>query len=124
MRIKEVAAGSGLSVETLRYYERIGLLPPPVRDASGHRVYQDRDLAWLHFVLRLRATGMPIADMLRYAALRAGGAETAPARRALLVAHRERVAARLTALAAGLDAVDHKIAWYDNQQRSEDVGQD
>ena len=89
--IAEVAALSGLSAHTLRYYERIGLLDPVARVHGGQRRYDAKDLAWLAFLQRLRATGMPIRDMQRYAELRRQGDSTLAARRALLKGH-ERIA--------------------------------
>jgi 4-carboxymuconolactone decarboxylase len=70
MRIGEIARLSGLSAHTLRYYERIGLLPYADRDRSGQRDYDASILAWTEFLGRLKTTGMPIREMLRYAALR------------------------------------------------------
>src|SRR6266508_4063295 len=61
--IAEVAGRSGLSADTLRYYEKIGLIEPPTRDPSGHRSYTEDDVAWVTFLLRLRSTGMPIRLM-------------------------------------------------------------
>jgi 4-carboxymuconolactone decarboxylase len=76
LTIAEVAAVSGLSAQTLRYYERIGLLDPAARVHGGQRRYSAIDLAWLAFLQRLRATGMPIRDMQRFAKLRRQGDET------------------------------------------------
>src|SRR3954452_8112909 len=96
LTIAEAAERTGLSTHTLRYYERIGALrEPPERAASGHRRYTDRDLDWITLLTRLRATGMPIATMLRYAELAREGDATAAERKALLVAHRAEVVARL-----------------------------
>ena len=77
MKIGELAKRSGLSAHTIRYYERIGLLPYAHRDHSSHRDYDESILTWIEFVDRLRETGMPIREMLRYAALR----ERAPVRK-------------------------------------------
>lgn len=115
MRIGEMAAATGLSVDTLRYYERIGLLPRPARDGAGHRVYQARDLDWLQFLMRLRDTGMPLTEMRRYAALRAAGPATAPARRDLLAAHRAAVREKLARWTACLSVLDAKITAYDQK---------
>ncbi|ART63303.1 MerR family transcriptional regulator [Kushneria marisflavi] len=112
MKIGELARRSGRSAHTLRYYERIGLLPPPRRDGSGQRDYDASVLAWLAFLERLRATGMPIREMLDYAALRARGEDTALERCALLEAHRERVRAHVRLLQASLEVLDTKIEGY------------
>ena len=112
MKIGQLAECSGLSVHTIRYYERIGLMPPPDRDGGGRRDYDPAILDWTRFLDRLKATGMPIREMRRYAALRAEGPATGPARRALLEAHREGVRARIAALTEGLSVLDAKIDGY------------
>ncbi len=112
MRIGDLARRSGLSPDTLRYYERIGLLPRIHRDAGGQRAYDPAVLVWIEFLGRLKATGMPIREMLRYAALRAEGPATAADRRILLERHRAEVAARIADLQANLLVLDTKIAGY------------
>lgn len=110
--IGEVAALSGLTAHTLRWYERIGLLERVGRSYSGQRRYSDRDLTWLSFLGRLRLTGMPVADMVRYAELVRAGEHTFAERRQLLRAHREEVRRRMDELQANLAAIDHKISFY------------
>ncbi|MCR8549298.1 MerR family transcriptional regulator [Salipiger sp. P9] len=112
MKIGELAKRSGLSAHTIRYYERIGLLPFADRDAGGRRDYDESILVWIAFLDRLKTTGMPIREMLHYAALRAEGDHTGPARRALLEAHRDRVRAHLSELQACLLVLDTKIDTY------------
>jgi DNA-binding transcriptional MerR regulator len=113
LTIAEAAATCGLSADTLRYYERDGLLVRPVaRSASGHRRYTDEDLGWIEMVTRLRATGMPIREVRRYAALIRAGDGNEPARLGLLRAHRERVLAELAVVQAHLAAIDAKIDLY------------
>lgn len=90
MKIGELAKQSGLSAHTIRYYERIGLLPFADRDQSGQRDYDASILVWIEFLGRLKATGMPIQNMLRYAALRDLGGSTEKERHDLLVTHRPR----------------------------------
>jgi DNA-binding transcriptional MerR regulator len=114
--IHEAAEHTGLSAHTLRYYERIGLLDPPARAGSGHRRYTERDLDWLVFLTRLRATGMPISGMLRYAELVRQGPRTAPERLALLKEHREAVAAQMARLQGDLDVIDYKITSYEQME--------
>ena len=79
MKIGELARQTGLSVDTLRFYERIGLIQRPARDGGGRRDYDPAVLDWIAFLARLAATGMRQADRVRYAALRrqgdAGGAD-------------------------------------------------
>ncbi|WP_433540105.1 MerR family transcriptional regulator [Streptosporangium sandarakinum] len=110
--IQEASHRSGLSAHTLRYYERIGLIHEVERDPSGHRAYTESDLAWLDFLTRLRSTGMPIADMCRYAELRRRGPGTTAERRRILEAHRERVRTRIARLTEDLGILDYKIDFY------------
>ena len=112
MKIGELAKRSGLTAHTIRYYERIGLLSRADRDRSGRRDYDASILAWIDFLGRLKATGMPIRDMRRYAALREQGDGTAPQRRELLERHRARVRAHVDELNACLLVLDAKIGAY------------
>jgi DNA-binding transcriptional MerR regulator len=121
MKIGELARRSGLSAHTIRYYERIGLLPYACRDRSSRRDYDVSILTWIEFLGRLKTTGMPIRDMLRYAELRERGVGTEPKRRELLEQHRERVRARLAELQDSLLVLDTKIAGYAGvEQRMKD----
>lgn len=112
LSIQEVARRTRLSAHTLRYYERIGLLAPVGRDVGGRRRYAARDLDWLAFLMRLRATGMPIARMLAFAELRQRGDATVSARRELLEAHHAAVTAELQELAASLEVIAAKVGHY------------
>lgn len=118
MKIGDLAKRTGLSAHTIRYYERIGLLPRADRDGSGQRDYDASILIWTEFLSRLKTTGMPIREMLRYADLRDKGIDTGPQRRALLEAHREKVRATVAELGACLIILDTKIGGYaDAEQR-------
>jgi DNA-binding transcriptional MerR regulator len=112
MKIGQLAKRSGLSAYTIRYYERIGLLPYADRDRSSQRDYDASILVWIEFLGRLKKTGMPIREMLRYAALRERGTDTETERRELLVQHRDRVHARIAELQDCLLVLDAKIAGY------------
>jgi DNA-binding transcriptional MerR regulator len=112
MKIGELAQRSGLTAHTIRYYERIGLLPYADRDRSRQRDYDSSILSWIEFVGRLKTTGMPIREMLGYAALRDRGAATRSERRELLERHREKVRTHVAALQACLLVLDSKIAGY------------
>jgi len=109
LTIEQVAERIGLSVHTLRYYERIGLLDPVGRAASGHRRYAAKDLAWLEFLTRLRATGMSIRQMQEFAALRRQGDTTIAERRVLLEAHQKMVQIHIEDLQRNLEAITRKI---------------
>jgi DNA-binding transcriptional MerR regulator len=114
--IAEAARRSGLSIDTLRYYERIKLVDPPARDTAGRRAYSEADLAWLGFLTKLRTTGMPIKSMREYATLRRRGVTGASRRKAILVEQRRSVTERIAELKACLDILDYKI---DNYERLE-----
>ncbi|APU40150.1 MerR family transcriptional regulator [Streptomyces sp. NPDC056254] len=110
--ISEVAARTGLSQHTLRWYERIGLMQQVDRSHSGQRRFTDADLDWLCFVGKLRATGMSVADMVRYAELVREGEHTRGERRELLEHTRREVRARITELTDALAVLDYKIDMY------------
>ncbi len=111
--IAQAAERSGLSIDTLRYYERIELLEPPARDSGGRRTYTDADLAWLGFLTKLRATEMPIKVMREYAKLRHLGEATVARRRRILVEQRDAVLARIAELQGCLELLDYKIDHYE-----------
>lgn len=113
MKIAELARRSGLSTHTIRYYERIGLMPAADRDASGHRDYAAEVLIWITFIGHMKAAGMPVREMLAYAGLRAQGAHTGPQRADILRARRDLVAGHVADLVAVLSVLDEKIAGYD-----------
>jgi DNA-binding transcriptional MerR regulator len=109
----EAAERSGFSLDTLRYYERIGLLTGVSRASSGHRRFTDEDLAWLGILRCLRDTGMPIAELRRYAELaRESGAESLAERIALLERHDAAVTEQIALLHRQRAHLRHKIAHY------------
>jgi DNA-binding transcriptional MerR regulator len=110
--ISETAEASGVSAHTLRYYERAGLMRPVSRAGSGHRRYDDTDLAWIDFLTKLRSTGMPIRQMRRYAELVFAGEHTEPERLTMLEAHRDQVHAQLAETERCLARIDYKITLY------------
>ncbi|MCG5220441.1 MerR family transcriptional regulator [Streptosporangium sp. KLBMP 9127] len=109
-----MADSTGLSPDTLRYYEKAGLISPIDRTAGGRRRYATTDLAWIEFLLRLRDTGMSIADMQHFAELRRAGTATVPDRLALLRDHRIRLDERIAHLQANGHALDDKIRHYEH----------
>jgi len=112
MSIGELSTASGLSTHTLRYYEKLGVLKPADRAASGHRLYRSDAIAWLDFVLRLKITGMPLAEIRKYAQLRAGGDATLQSRLTMLELHRKRLVSNIAALSENLTALDLKTKTY------------
>ncbi|MGH9054255.1 MAG: MerR family transcriptional regulator [Acidimicrobiales bacterium] len=109
--VSEVAHHVGLSPHTLRWYVRVGLLKDVPRGLAGHRRYSAPDVEWLLFV-RLRATDMPVKDMVSYAEMVRAGEHTAELRAQLLERHRARVVGRIEALQADLGVIDQKITGY------------
>jgi DNA-binding transcriptional MerR regulator len=111
--IAEAARRTGVSVHTLRYYERAGLVVTPIdRTATGRRRYHQLDLDWVGVCTRLRATGMPIRGIRRYAELVAAGRGNEEERLALLESHRAEVVAQLEQVQRSLELIDHKIGVY------------
>ena len=116
MRIKEAAARSGLTQDTIRFYEKSGMLAPVRRDARGWRVFNGDDVNWLTTLERLRATGMPLDDVKRFAMSAHAPERVAPDQRALRLGLLERHAVTLAHREAELKAskhfLDHKISMY------------
>jgi DNA-binding transcriptional MerR regulator len=112
LTVGEAAARVGLSVYTLRWYEQVGLIEPVGRDGAGRRRYNAVDIDRLVFLTKLRTTGMPVRDMLRYVQLVRVGGDSTGERRAMLEAHRQRVLDRIDDLRRDLDAIDYKIKLY------------
>jgi DNA-binding transcriptional MerR regulator len=111
MTIAQLADLTGVSKHTLRYYERVGLVPLVERDrSSGHRCYSQHHAQWIVFLRNLRQSGMPIREMRAYAKLVAKGDSTWPDRRVMLAAHRERVVAAITTLRKHQAVLDTKLA--------------
>lgn len=113
MRISEVAEKYGISADTLRYYERAGLLSHVHRTESGVRDYDEDDCARIEFVKCMRSANVSIEALAAYVHLLDQGDETIEQRRAILVEQRDVARARLAELQAGLDRLDYKIANYD-----------
>ncbi|MFD7490552.1 MerR family transcriptional regulator [Streptomyces mirabilis] len=113
LTIAQVVERTGLSHDTLRYYEKAGLIQRVGRTTGNQRRYEAADLAWLEFLIRLRETGMSIADMQRFAALRARGDTTVPDRLAMLREHRADLADRIRALRRNAASLDDKIDHYE-----------
>jgi DNA-binding transcriptional MerR regulator len=114
LTITEVAERTDLSPDTLRYYEKAGLISPVGRSVGGQRRYAVADLAWIDFLLRLRDTGMSIADMRHVAELRLQGDATVAARLELLRKHRARLSERIHQLQTNAGVLDDKINHYEH----------
>jgi DNA-binding transcriptional MerR regulator len=122
LTIQQVAQQTGLSVHTLRYYERNGLLEPVDRSSSGHRRYSAEDIARIEFLTRLRATGMPIRQMQEFAQLFRERPEAIGDRRTILEAHERNVQAHIQELQCNLEAIQWKIGYYKNLEAQQQIG--
>jgi DNA-binding transcriptional MerR regulator len=116
LSIAQAAERTGLTADTLRYYERDGLMLRSVpRASSGHRQYAESDISWIQLITKLRSTGMPIRDVRRYADLVRAGDGNEAERLELLRAHRQVVLARLAEVQDHLGAIDYKIGLYEGR---------
>jgi len=114
MKIAEVSEHYGLSSDTLRYYERIGLIPPVTRNESGIRDYGELDIRRVEFVKCMRSAGLPIEVLIEYVGLVQQGDRTVEARKEILKEQRELLVARMKEMQKTLDILDHKIEVYEN----------
>ena len=113
MTIAEAGEKYGLSTDTLRYYERIGLIPPVNRTKGGKRDYTDNDCRWVEFIKCMRGAGLAVEVLIEYVSLFQKGDSTRNARKAILIDQREKLAQRTAELQETLDRLDVKIARYD-----------
>lgn len=120
LTIQQVATQTGLSVHTLRYYERNGLLEPVSRAANGHRRYSADDLARIELLNRLRTTGMPIRQMQRLALSMRENPSAIGDRRAILEAHEREVQHRIQELSQNLAVIQKKIRHYQELEAREE----
>lgn len=113
MTIREVSEKYGITQDTLRYYERIGMIPPVNRTPRGIRNYMEEDIAWLELALCMRSAGLPIEVMIQYLKLYKEGDSTIPARLELLVEQRKVLVEQRKQIDATLDRLNYKIARYE-----------
>lgn len=114
LTVAQMSAATGVSAHTLRYYERAELIRPVARNAGNQRRYSASDVEWVRFLLRLRETGMPIAQMREYATLRERGAVSTEPRLRLLEAHQADLREQIARLRAHEKALATKITTYRN----------
>jgi Predicted transcriptional regulators len=113
MMIAEVSEKFSVSQDTLRYYERIGLIPRVNRNKSGIRDYTQEDCNWVEFIICLRNAGLPIEVLIDYVGLFQQGDETTKARKELLIEQRNQLIARMEDMKKTLERLDYKIALYE-----------
>jgi DNA-binding transcriptional MerR regulator len=118
LTIQQVAAATGLSVHTLRYYEKMGLITSIQRDENRYRWYSLEDITWIEFLNRLKATGMTIKKMIEIAELRRQGDSTLTARRVLLEEHYKAVQQHMIELQNNLNLLADKIVTYKEMENN------
>lgn len=114
MTIKEVSEKYDLSQDTLRYYERIGMIPPVTRTAGGIRNYQEDDLGWVEMAVCMRGAGLPVEVMIDYVKLCQDGDSTIPSRLQLLQSQREQLLEQQKQILFTLERLDYKISVYED----------
>lgn len=114
MKIAEVSKRYGISADTLRYYERIGLIPRVNRNGSGIRDYGEIDLRRVEFIKCMRSAGLPVEVLIEYIGLVLQGDQTIQSRKEILKEQRQQLAARMEEMQNTLDLLDHKIEVYEN----------
>ncbi|MGG7162827.1 MerR family transcriptional regulator [Clostridium ihumii] len=114
MNITEVSKKFGLSQDTLRYYERIGLLPHVNRNKSGIRYYTIEDCNWVEFIKCMRSAGLPIEVLIEYVSLFKKGDETIDTRKNILIEQRQILSEKIEEMQNTLNRLDKKIAMYDD----------
>src|SRR5512139_817916 len=114
MKIAEVSERYGLSVDTLRYYERVGLIPHVHRNDGGIRDYNELDLRRVDFIKCMRGAGLPVEVLIEYMALVQQGDQTIEARKEILIEQRDLLVARMTEMQKTLDLLNYKIEVYEN----------
>lgn len=119
MTITEVSQKYGLSQDTLRYYERVGLIPRVNRKPNGIRDYNEHDCAWVEFIRCMRSAGLPIEILIEYVALFQEGDSTKAARKELLIEQRNQLAQRIEEMQSTLERLNYKIANYDDITKHE-----
>lgn len=113
MTITEVSKKFNLSQDTLRYYERIGLIPSVNRNKSGIRDYTEEDCRWVEFIKCMRSAGLPIEALIEYVSLFQQGDETVEARKELLIEQRNQLEAKMEDMKKTLERLDYKISRYE-----------
>ena len=122
MKIAEVSERYGLSADTLRYYERVGLIPPVTRNDGGIRDYNELDLRRVEFTKCMRSAGLPVEVLIEYVGLVQQGDKTIEARKEILQEQRELLLARMQEMQKTLDILDHKIEVYENAVLKKEKG--
>lgn len=115
MTISEVSEKYGLPADTLRYYEKVGLIPPVGRKESGVRDYSEEDCGWVEFIKCMRGAGLSIETLLRYVALYRKGNRTLKQRKQLLIDERDKLQARIKQMQQVLKRLNYKVEVYEER---------
>ena len=113
MKIKEISAKHNITPDTLRYYERVGLIPPVKRDKNGNRIYKEDDVRWIEFIKCMRSSGITIQGLIEYVNLFMQGDETIQARKEILEEQRKQLILKKQEIEDALNKLDKKIENYD-----------
>jgi DNA-binding transcriptional MerR regulator len=122
MKIAEVSEQYNISSDTLRYYERVGLIPPVNRSENGIRDYNELDLRRVEFIKCMRSAGLPIEVLIEYVGLVQQGDKTIDARKEILKEQRQLLAVRMREMQKTLDILDHKIEVYEKAVLKKEKG--
>lgn len=115
MKILDVSKKYGVSIDTLRYYERIGLIPPVTRNENGYRDYSHTDCNWVYFAIVMRSAGISVEALIEYVALFQKGTNTIDARKNILIEQRQLLSERIEEMQKVLDRLDNKIDGYEER---------
>ncbi|MCC0634747.1 MULTISPECIES: MerR family transcriptional regulator [unclassified Clostridioides] len=115
MTISEVSRKYELSADTLRYYERIGLIPPVNRNKSGIRSFTEKDCEWVNFIKCMRSAGLSIETLIEYVTMFQQGNETVKARKELLIEQRNQLSRRIEDMQKTLERLNSKIDGYEDK---------
>lgn len=114
MKIKDVSERYDITADTLRYYERIGLIRNVPRNSAGIRDYSDENCETIEFIKCMRGANISIEGLTKYMDLYHQGDDTQAERKAILIAEREKLTQRMAAMQSALERLNHKIATYDD----------
>ena len=115
MNIKKVSETLGLTIDTIRYYERIGIIPPVSRDKNGYRDYQTKDLNWLFIAKHLRNAGLSIESLVDFNQLEQTDTDTNAAQKAILQEQLNRINEKLAEIEKTRDILKYKLDTYDER---------
>lgn len=115
MTIKDAAVNTGISIDNLRYYERIGLIPEVPRTESGIRIYDELALSWIDFAMRFKRGGMSLEAIREYIQLALQGEDTKPARKEILLDAKDDLEKKMAEIQESLDVINYKLYTYEQK---------